>query len=219
MSNAIASIRNAFHAAALTGTAALLFAVAVAPGKAPSAAAEADENRPEEARYRIDPVRGRMWLLTRAGLAVSDTASPKIQLQLPDWLSAAAPYGCPPDLALGPDGEAVVTSNVLPTLWRIDPETLAVSVHPLELDADQDKDIGFSRLVYWPERAAFFAVADHHGSRWEIDRELTRARKLSSSELGPGGCRAPSQERPGRVAAASPRCPGSSHPFMAARGC
>jgi hypothetical protein len=218
MSNAIASIRNVFQAAALAGTAALLLAVSAAPGRVPSPGAETEENRPDEARYVTDPVRGRIWQLTRAGVVVREEASSR-QFALPGWLWAGRPYGCPPDLALGPDGEAVITSNVVPTLWRIDPETLAVTVHPLELDADQDKDIGFSRLVYWPERAAFFAVADHHGSRWEIDRELTRARKLSSSELGPGGCRAPSQERPGRVAAASPRCPGSSHPFIAARGC
>jgi hypothetical protein len=216
MSNAIASIRNLFQAAALAGTAALLLAVAAASWRAPGAAVAAEENRPDEARYLIDPVRGRLWLLTRAGVVVSDAnPSRRVELGLPGWLWAARPYGCPPDLALGPDGEAVITSNVLPTLWRIDAETLAVTVHPLELDADRDKDIGFSRLVYRPQRASYFAVADHHGSLWEIDLALERAHKLPPSEPGPAGCGVPSG--PGRVAGS--RCPGSSHPFMAARGC
>jgi hypothetical protein len=88
------------------------------------------------------------------------------------------PYGRLPDLALGPSSEAVITSNVVPTLWRIDPETLVVSVHPLLLDSDTDKDVGFSGLVYSSEHEAFFAVSDAHGSLWRIDRGLERARKI-----------------------------------------
>jgi hypothetical protein len=92
------------------------------------------------------------------------------------WVDA--PYGSLPDLALGPRGEAVVTSNVVPTLWRIDPETLAVSVHALALDSDTDKEVGFSGLVYSPGHEAFFAVSDAHGSLWRIDPQLETARKI-----------------------------------------
>lgn len=81
-------------------------------------------------------------------------------------------------IPLGPDGEAVVTSNVVPVLWRIDPETLAVSMHELALDADQDKNVGFSSLVYSAEHGAFFAMSDAQGSMWQIDRLLRNGRKL-----------------------------------------
>ena len=36
------------------------------------------------------------------------------------------------------------------TLWRIDPETLAVTVHPLVLDDHRGRDIGFSALTWSP---------------------------------------------------------------------
>ncbi|MGH8700184.1 MAG: hypothetical protein ACREVR_03265, partial [Burkholderiales bacterium] len=104
------------------------------------------------------------------------------------WLLVDASYGCLPDLALGPQGEAVITSNILPTLWRIDPDTLAVSVHPLSLDADTDKDVGFSGLAYSPQHGAFLAASYHHGSLWRIDPLLERAQKIPLSAPIPEPC-------------------------------
>ncbi len=74
----------------------------------------------------------------------------------------ASTYACAPDIAIGPRGEVVVTSNVLPVLWKIDPDTLAVSVHRLQLDADHDKDVGFSGLAYSEHNGAYFAVSELH---------------------------------------------------------
>jgi hypothetical protein len=102
-------------------------------------------------------------------------------------------------LALGPKGEAVITSNVISTLWRVDPETRAVSAHPLELDADKDKDVGFSGLIYSPEHAAYFAVSDSHGTLWKIDASLTSAEKISFAAL-------PEAVRADRTAPVRSRC-------------
>jgi hypothetical protein len=89
-------------------------------------------------RSLTDPARSRVWSLTREGVFVHDVRTPEkiVKVVLPSWSWVHAEYGCPPDLALGPGGEAVVVSNVVPMLWRIDPETLAVSVHALILDSD-----------------------------------------------------------------------------------
>ncbi|HEY6822061.1 MAG TPA: hypothetical protein VI321_08565 [Burkholderiales bacterium] len=102
------------------------------------------------------------------------------RLSLPGWLWVSEPWSCPPATASGPAGEMIVTSNVLPTLWRIDPRTLAVSVHPLALDADTDRDVGFSALVYSAQQGSYFAVSSTRASLWRIDRELTRAHKVAS---------------------------------------
>ena len=97
-------------------------------------------------RYRIDPERSRVWLLAREGVFVYDLSRPeRVPVPLPGWLTVDAPYSCPPDLALGPKGEALITSNTVPTLWRIDPDSLAVTVHPLLLDADTDQGRGLLR--------------------------------------------------------------------------
>jgi hypothetical protein len=80
-------------------------------------------------------------VLTEEGLALYDVKAPKrVAIPLPEWVVIGKGYGCLPDLALGPGGEAVITSNAVPTLWTVDPETLAVAVHPLALDADTDKE-------------------------------------------------------------------------------
>ena len=121
----------------------------------------------------------RVWSLTKDGVSLRDPAKPRpIAVALPGWHFAGAPYGSAPALAIGPQGEAIVTSDIAPVLWRVDPKTLAVSVHTLALDADTDKDVGFSTLVYSREHEAFVGVSGTLGSVWIIDRPLTRARKL-----------------------------------------
>ena len=139
-------------------------------------------------RYRAQSERGRAWVIDASGLFLEEARKARRAITLPEWQWAAEPYACPPDIAIGPGGEAVVTSNVLPVLWRIDPETLAVSVHRVQLDADADKDVGFSGLVYSVRHGAYFAVSELHGSMWRIDPLLRRAQKIALSEPVRGAC-------------------------------
>jgi hypothetical protein len=158
----------------------------------PQSATAPHEARPvrlPNARYRIDRERDRVWFLTHEGVFVYDASNPqRVAVPLPGWVSVDTAYGCLPDLALGPKGEAVVTSNIVPTLWRIDPDTLAVSVHPLLLDADTDKDVGFSGIAFSPQHGAFLAASYIHGSLWRIDPLYKTAQKISLSTPIPGAC-------------------------------
>lgn len=159
-------------------------------GAAPRQASnEAPELQLPGARYQVDPARNRIWVLTPEGVFLFDVSRPeRAAVPLPGWVWAGAPYACLPDLALGPRGEALVTSNVLPTLWRIDPDSLAVSVHELALDADTDKDVGFTGLVFSPQHGAFFAASQAHGSLWRIDPLLRTAQKIALSASIPQAC-------------------------------
>ena len=82
-------------------------------------------------RSRNDPARGRLWILTSDDVEVYDTAQRRkmAHLEIPGWHWVHLPFACPPGVALGPRGEIVITSNVSPTLWRVDPETFAMSRH------------------------------------------------------------------------------------------
>lgn len=141
------------------------------------------------ARHQVDPARNRVWVLNHDGVFLVELSKPgRIALSLPDWLRVGEAHGCLPDLALGPKGEAIITSNVVPTLWRIDAETLLVSVHRPVLDADTDRDIGFSGLVYSRQHGAFFATSYHHGSLWRIDAALAKAQKVPLSMPLPQAC-------------------------------
>jgi hypothetical protein len=130
----------------------------------------------------------RTWILNGDGLFAQTARGPRIAVKLPDWQWVHEPYACPPAITIGPRGEALVTSNVLPMLWKIDPQTLAVTVHSLELDADSDKDVGFSGLVYSARDNAYFAVSELHGTLWRIDPLLRRAQKIALSEPARGAC-------------------------------
>jgi hypothetical protein len=139
-------------------------------------------------RYRAQPERARAWVIDAGGLFLEEARQPRRTIKLADWQWAGEPYACAPDIAIGPRGEAIVTSNVLPVLWKIDPDTLAVSVHRLQLDADTDKDVGFSALVYSERDGAYFGVSELHGSLWRIDPLLRRAQKIALSEPVRGAC-------------------------------
>ena len=128
------------------------------------------------------------WVLNADGVYLEQARKARVEIKLPAWQWAHEPYACPPAIAIGPRGEALVTSNVLPVLWKIDPQTLAVTVHRLELDADTDKDVGFSGLVYSPRDGAYFAVSELHGTLWRIDPLLRRAQKIALSEPVRGAC-------------------------------
>lgn len=156
-------------------------------------------------RYRPQPERARAWVLDGDGLFLEEARKPRRAVKLPGWQWAGEPYACAPDIALGPRGEVVVTSNVLPVLWKIDPETLAVSVHSVQLDADTDKDVGFSGLVYSERSGAYFAVSELHGSLWRIDPLLRRAQKIAAAQVARGAC-AISIPRPERASLLSRLC-------------
>jgi hypothetical protein len=163
-------------------------------GASSEAAGQSSRNpsgtEPVSVRYQVDAGRERVWWLTADGVFVNHArASEKTSVPLPGWTWAAAPWSCMPDMALGPRGEAVVTSNVVPIVWRIDPDTLAVSEHPLALDTDGDKDVGFTGLTYSPEHEAYFAVSGAHGTLWKIDAQLGRGEKIALSIPIHSACR------------------------------
>jgi hypothetical protein len=141
-------------------------------------------------RYQADAARDRIWSLTRDGVALQVRAKQgRTVIELPDWVWAHAPWACPPDLAIGPKGEVVITSNVATVLWRIDAETLAVTVHPVALASDTHRDFGFSKLAYSREKGVFIAASDTFASTWEIDAQLKTARKVAQSAPVPSPCR------------------------------
>lgn len=157
--------------------------IGAAPSQQAKDASVAPEGQAPDVRYQVDHARNRIWVLTKDGVSLYDVSKQeRIAISLPEWVSVGTAYGCLPDLALGPKGETVITSNVVSTLWTIHPETLAITVHPLVLDVDIDKDVGFSGLAYSPEHGAFFAVSHAHGSLWKIDPQFRRAQKIDLSE-------------------------------------
>ena len=127
MSNGIASIPALGSAPTLPRPAAALLLAALfisiggcdantAPPLAPQAAIDAPQDPAPGVRYQMDPARKRVWSLTSEGVSVRDVGTPEkvVEIALPSWQWVDAPYGCPPDIALGPKGEAVVTSNIVP---------------------------------------------------------------------------------------------------------
>ena len=135
----------------------------------------------EPLRIVQDPARNRTWLLERNAVTLRESTHQK-RFVLFDWVRVGETYACRPDLAIDGRGRALVSSNAVSVVWRIDPEKPSASKHELLLDADSGKDIGFTGLAYAPDQDVFFAVSANHGSLWRIDPLLRRAQKIELSE-------------------------------------
>ena len=140
-------------------------------------------------RYQVDEVRSRIWVLTPVGVALYEASTREqiAEVPLPGWIWVGEKYACSPDLAIGPRGEAVISSNVVPTLWRVDPVTLVASKHDLAIE-DEGRDIGITALAYSAQQGAYFAVSPSQGSLWRIDPLLRRAQSVPLSEPLPKSC-------------------------------
>jgi len=131
----------------------------------------------EPLRTVQDPIRKRVWVLEADAVYLQEGGR-KQRFELPGWLHARDSYVCTPDLAVDAQGAVVVTSNVAPVVWRIEPATAQVTRHELALDADGDKEVGFTSISYARHQRAFFAFSATHGSVWRIDPQLSRAQKI-----------------------------------------
>ena len=156
------------------------------------ARASPQEDKEQVLRIREDPERNRLWLLDHDAVSLYHNKSGKLlqRIVLPGWTYVGKEFGCPPDLALDPSGAVFVTSNVLPVLWRIDPVQLEVTVLDIALDADQDKDMGFTGLAFAAD-GIFIAANAIHGTLWQIDLRASSAQKLASYTPARGACEPP----------------------------
>ena len=141
----------------------------------------------EPLRTVHDAARNRVWVLDSDAVYLIEGTQKK-RFDLPGWVHAREPYICAPDLAVDAQGAVVVTSNVMPVLWRIEPAKAQVTKHELTLDADTDKDLGFTGLTYAPDQGVFFGVSATYGSLWRIDPLLRRAQKIQSSAALSDAC-------------------------------
>jgi len=147
------------------------------------------EARPGILRATLDPARARIWALHADGVDVYDANSDQKlrSIALPEWTWAGAFQPCAPDVALGPGGDLVVTSNVVPVLWRINAATFQVSRHELAVDGREGREVGFSALTWSRQQGAFLGLhAD--GSLWRIDPQLQRAQQIPLAAPVPKAC-------------------------------
>lgn len=132
-----------------------------------------------------DEANDRVYVLVRDGVDVFEARALRkvARIRLPGWIWAGEPYSCPPDMALSPAGDVLVTSNVVPVIWRIERRTLATSAHQLALEQESDKDIGFIELRWSGGASAYIATTDG-GATWHVDQALSMGRKISGRRPG-----------------------------------
>jgi hypothetical protein len=148
------------------------------------------ENTLPALRLQVDAQRNRVWALNIDAVYLYDIATRQLirRVELPRWTMANDIAVCAPDLVLTSAGSALVTSNVMPNIWEIDAQGLTVREHEVALDADTDKDVGFTGLAFGRDGRDLYGVSALHGSAWRIELAAGRARKLRLTEPIRGAC-------------------------------
>ena len=142
---------------------------------------------PHAVRAQRHLASGRLWALQADGVEVHD-AGTTTSIHLPGWSWATAPWACLPDLALVGDRDVLVTSNVSPAIWRIDPATLEATRHDVAVPDNAGRDVGFSRVYHSTHNDTLLAAGALDNTFWRIDRMLTLAQPIALSPPLPQGC-------------------------------
>lgn len=130
---------------------------------------------------RADTARNRLWVLDTTGLALHDNISGRRlrHIALPGLFLAGTDYFCPPDMAFDAAGTVFVSSDVLPVIWRVDPQRFEVTRIELALDPDDGKDVGFTGLSFASD-GGLIAAGATFPSLWRIDVDRASASKVAS---------------------------------------
>ena len=141
-------------------------------------------------RVQTDRARGMRWELGWGSASAYDTASGQLldRIRLPGATLSNAQGACVPDMVLSRSGALIVSSNVQPMLWRISPARFEVERYDIEVDADQDKDFGFSGLAWSADEKELYAVSSTTGTLWRIDLASSKASKVELSAPVRGAC-------------------------------
>jgi hypothetical protein len=138
---------------------------------------------------RTDTARSRLWVLDATGLSLHDSINGRRlrHVELPGLFLAGRDDLCPPDVAFDAAGTAFVSSDVLPVIWRVDPERFEVTRIELAVDADQDKDVGFTGLSFASD-GIVIAAGSTFPSLWRIDLNRASASKVASYPPSAAAC-------------------------------
>jgi hypothetical protein len=138
-------------------------------------------------RVRTDTARGRLWVLGPDDVRIYDTTKQRLirQERLRNWIVAR--YACAPDMVLDRAGSAIISSNMQPTLWRIDTGSFEVKEHEIRLQGRERLDVGFGALGFAAD-GMLLGVASPAGSLWRIDIDGGSARMLAPEAAYPNLC-------------------------------
>ena len=128
----------------------------------------------EPYRIRADLQRNRYWVLGDDHVSVHDAVNRKLirQIKLPG--RNVADFVAYPDMVLDRTGAALVSSNITPMLWHIDPDSFNVTRIDIKLQTRENWDTGFSGLAYTAD-GALFGVTSFASSLWLLNISEAKA--------------------------------------------
>lgn len=128
---------------------------------------------------RADTERNRLWVLEPDALSLYDNTNGRRlrRLELPLPFFVGEEHACAPDIAWDAGGTVFVSSNVIPVLWRVDPQRFEITRMELELGSDGHKDAGFTRLSFGAD-GTMTATGTTYASLWRIDLRSATATKV-----------------------------------------
>ena len=135
-------------------------------------------------RVRVDLQRGRYWVLGDDGVSVYGAADKRLirKIVLPGW-NVAGFLGLP-DMVLDRTGGALISSNIIPMLWRIDPDSFQVTRIGITLQTKENWDVGFTGLAFAAD-GTLFGVTALTASLWTIKPGEAKATPIALSAAVP----------------------------------
>jgi hypothetical protein len=148
---------------------------AAAQARQPACAGSEYRSESQLLRIRVDDARRNVWILATDALYRYERVSGQTtRYLLPGWIHMSRSFACLPDLVVEPAGTVIASSNVVPSLWRVDPETSRVERLEIQLGAESHRDMGFTGLDLL-NAGVILARSSIDQSVWRIDLPAKRA--------------------------------------------
>lgn len=134
-----------------------------------------------------DVTRSRHYVLEGGTVSVYTNAGAILRrVDLPAAVFAHLPYACSPAMIVDRAGAVIISSNVLPVPWRIDPNAFTVRRYELQLDLGNELEVGVTGLAAANEEGIVLAYTGLSGSLWRVELSSGKATKINLSR--PFGC-------------------------------
>jgi hypothetical protein len=160
-----------------------------APGGARQTLALPLDGREDVLRIRLDAKGKRIWVLASGSLTLYDDDSLLLSRRIPiAALMQHSSEHCLPDMTLDHIGNVLISSAMQASLMRVDAQSFEVTQHNFQVDADHNKDFGFSALAFAGRDHTLYAASATTGALWKLDLAHNQATKLPLSQPVYGAC-------------------------------
>lgn len=130
-------------------------------------------------RLAVDDARGRLWVLDHGAVYIYDLNNKELIKRVIFLATKTSQASCLPDMALDRQGNAFISDNTRPFIYRIGSGSLEIAQWLADERLSPFPDSGISAMAIGQDGKSLFAVNGFSGEFWRLDLETRSMHRLA----------------------------------------